>query len=72
MQNRINNNLGNGVLIRSSLRNAVTGNEIMNNQAYGLLAYGWCLGTVVRDNTIASNARGDVDLTNSRGIVYVP
>ena len=72
MQNKILNSVGNGVSIRSSRGNAVSGNEIVSNLGYGIFADGRCSGSVLRGNTIASNARGDVNLTKSRGIVYIP
>jgi trimeric autotransporter adhesin len=72
LQNKILNSGGNGVSIRSSRGNAVLGNEIADSLGYGLFAEGVCSGSVVRGNTITSNARGDVNLTKSRGIVYIP
>jgi hypothetical protein len=39
-QNKILNSVGNGISIRSSRRDAVIGNEIAQNQAYGLFALG--------------------------------
>ncbi len=51
---------------------AVPGNQIVTNQGYGLYALGACNGSVVQGNTIAANAMGDVDLTRSRGITYIP
>ena len=44
----------------------------MTNQGYGLYARGGCNGSVVQGNTIAANGQGNVNLTNSRGITYVP
>ncbi|WP_254053629.1 beta strand repeat-containing protein [Singulisphaera sp. GP187] len=72
LQNKIVNNLGNGVSLRSSQRNAILGNEIADNLGYGLFATGLCTGTVVKANTITSNARGNVNLTKSQGIVFIP
>lgn len=71
-QNKILNSRGNGVTIRSSRRNAVLGNEIVGNLGYGLFASGLCTGTVVKSNSITSNAKGNVDVTKARGIVYIP
>jgi hypothetical protein len=71
LRNTIRNSLGDGVSIRSSRGNAVLGNQIVANQGYGLDALGVCSGTVVRANVIEVNARGDVDLTKSRGVVYI-
>jgi parallel beta-helix repeat protein len=48
------------------------GNPIVLNQGYGLYAYGLCKGSVVQANTIAANAKGNVNLSNSRGIIYIP
>ncbi len=56
-QNKILNSRGNGVTIRSSRRNAVPGNGIVGNLGYGLFASGLCTGTVVKSNTITSNAK---------------
>jgi parallel beta-helix repeat protein len=61
---------GDGVSIRSSRRNAVLGSEIANSQGYGVSARGDDAGTVLAGNTITSNARGDVDLSKSRGVTY--
>ncbi len=72
LQNKILNNLGNGVSILSSRRAAVLGNEIAANQGYGLFAQGVCVGSVVKGNVIDSNVSGNVNLTNARGIVYIP
>ncbi|KAJ3063114.1 hypothetical protein HK102_008564, partial [Quaeritorhiza haematococci] len=69
---RIADNGGDGLAIRSSRNNAVQGVEILSNQGYGLYAEGDSAGTVVRNSTIVGNARGNVDLTNSRGVVYIP
>ncbi len=70
--NKILNNAGNGVTIRSSHRNRLLGNEIATNQGYGLFAAGVCSGTLVKGNTIASNTQGNVNLTQSKGVVYIP
>lgn len=72
LQNKILNSAGNGVSIFSSRDNAVLGNEISNNLGYGLFATGVCSGTVVKANTIKSNAKGNVNLTNAHGIVFIP
>jgi hypothetical protein len=56
----------------SSQAVAGPGNRIVVNQGYGLYAVGGCNGSVVQRNTIALNAKGNVDLTNSRGITYIP
>ena len=71
-QNKILNSGGDGVTIHSSRRNIVSGNEISGSQGYGLIADGVCIGTVVRGNTITSNAAGNVNLKKSVGVVYIP
>jgi parallel beta-helix repeat protein len=71
-QNKILYNLGNGVSIRCSRGDAVIGDEIVGNQGYGVYAQGECIGTLVRDDVIESNAKGNVNLSKSRGIVYIP
>ena len=48
------------------------GNPIVLNQGYGLYARGVCKGSVVQANTIVANAQGNVNLTNSKGITYIP
>ena len=48
------------------------GNRIVTNQGYGLYALGVCTGSVVQGNMIVANAQGNVNLTNSRGITYIP
>ncbi|MEO6810234.1 MAG: right-handed parallel beta-helix repeat-containing protein, partial [Isosphaeraceae bacterium] len=70
--NKILNSVGNGVTIHSSPGNAILGNEIAQGQSYGLVALGDCNETVVRANVIESNAEGNVNLTKSRGVVYIP
>lgn len=72
LQNKILNNLGNGLTIQSSRGNAVLGNEVANNLGFGLFAASLCSGTVVKANTITSNAKGNVNLTNASGIVFIP
>ena len=70
-QNQILNSVGDGLSIRSSRRNAVSGNEIVGNLGYGIFADGLDSGSVLRGNTLASNAKGNVNLTRSRGLVYI-
>jgi hypothetical protein len=70
--NKILNSVGNGVNIVSSRDNAVLGNEISQSQGYGLAALGDCTGSVVQGNAIESNTKGNVNLTKSRGVVYIP
>ncbi len=47
------------------------GNKIITNRGYGLYARGKCNGSVVQGNTIAANAQGNVNLSQSRGITYI-
>ncbi|WP_406698198.1 right-handed parallel beta-helix repeat-containing protein [Singulisphaera sp. Ch08] len=72
LQNKILNSLGNGVTIQCSQGNAVLGNEISTNLGYGVFASGFCYGTVVAGNTITSNAKGNVNLTNAVGVEFIP
>jgi trimeric autotransporter adhesin len=69
---KVFSSLGNGVTIRSSRGNMIVGAQIASNQGYGLYASGLCDGTVVRDDVIVVNVKGNVNLTNSRGMVYAP
>lgn len=71
LRNRIANSGGNGVSLRSSRGNAIAGNQILDNQGYGLQATGVCTGSVVRDNQIAANGQGRISLANSTGVVVI-
>jgi hypothetical protein len=44
----------------------------MGNQGWGLYAQGDCNGTLVQGALISDNARGDVDLSKSKGVTYNP
>jgi hypothetical protein len=81
--NRVTNNViaanfGSGVVLAAGLNNLIGwpeaefGNVIVNNFGFGLFALGDCTGSVVRGNTILSNAQGNVDLSRSHGIIFVP
>ena len=76
--NEISSNTGNGVMLVKARRLTIggsssgAGNGIVGNQGYGLYAYGVCSGSVVQGNMIAANAQGNVNLTKSRGITYIP
>jgi hypothetical protein len=72
LQNKIFNSRGNGVTIIASRLNSVAGNQILFNHGFGVYALGACDGTVVRANVIAANALGNVNLTKSVGIVFIP
>ncbi len=64
--------IGGNFALSSSQALTGQGNKILINQGYGLYALGNCDGTVVQGNTIAANAQGNVNLTRSRGIRYIP
>jgi hypothetical protein len=76
--NAINGNTGNGVMLVKARRLMIggntseAGNRIVGNQSYGLYAYGVCSGSVVQENAIVANAQGNVNLTKSQGITYIP
>ncbi len=76
--NEIMSNAGNGVTIIGSHNATVgasasgSGNEIVTNGGFGLEAAGVCTGTVVQSNMIAANSEGNVNLTKSRGVTYMP
>ena len=76
--NEISSNTGTGVMLVKARRLTIGGNSlaagngIVGNLGYGLAAYGGCSGSIVRKNTIAANAQGNVNLTRSRGITYIP
>jgi hypothetical protein len=86
VNNAISGNAGDGVtLVRArkvtiggdssgsgSQAVASPGNRIVTNQGYGLYARGGCNGSVVQGNTIAANGQGNVNLSDSRGITYIP
>ena len=63
-------NGGNGLTIDSSRGNTITGNQIAKSLGFGLYAQGNCYATVVNGNLIAANGSGNVDLTNSTGVIY--
>ena len=76
--NAISNNTGDGVMLYKARRlmvggsSAGSGNGIVANRSYGLYALGGCNGSVVQGNVIVANAQGNVNLTQSRGITYIP
>jgi trimeric autotransporter adhesin len=76
--NQISANKGNGVTIIKAKKLNVggsapgAGNQIVSNQGYGVEASGVSTGTVVQANLIAANSQGNVNLTKSRGITYIP
>ncbi|HEU5115511.1 MAG TPA: right-handed parallel beta-helix repeat-containing protein, partial [Isosphaeraceae bacterium] len=75
--NDIKNNAGSGVSVVGT-RNLVIGgplrsygNNIVANRAYGIIASGYCGGTVLQNNTTVANGQGSVNLTNSKGVQYI-
>ena len=76
--NQIADNGGNGVTIIQANGLSVggsasgPGNQIVSNQVYGIEASGVCSGSLIASNMIAANSQGNVNLTKSRGITYVP
>jgi hypothetical protein len=76
--NTISGNAGSGVMLDNAQRLAIggsspgEGNQIVGNQGYGLVALGVCDGALVQANVIAANTQGNVNLTNSRGVIYIP
>ena len=75
--NDINSNTANGVTLTKARKVTIggntpgTGNQIVGNRAFGLYASGACNGSIVQGNTIAANAGGNVNLTNSQGVFIV-
>ena len=78
LDNEISTNSGDGVMLVNAKRLTIggiapgAGNGIVSNLGYGLYAFGICSGTVVQKNMIAANAKGNVNLSGSRGITYIP
>ena len=76
--NSISGNSGNGVTLSNALGLTVgggasgDGNAVVSNQGYGLFASGPGFGSVLQANTVAMNTQGNVNLTNSRGVKYIP
>jgi hypothetical protein len=76
--NQISDNGGNGVTIVQATGLDVggmasgAGNQIVSNQGYGIEAAGQCSGSLIASNMIAANSLGNVNLTKSRGITYIP
>ncbi|MDR3633174.1 MAG: right-handed parallel beta-helix repeat-containing protein [Isosphaeraceae bacterium] len=75
--NTISGSTGNGVTLNSAQGVTIggvagDGNTIVINQGYGLYATGQSSGSVVQGNTIAGNAAGNVNVTNARGLKYIP
>lgn len=76
--NIIADNFSNGLLLNAATNLLVGGtgdgvaNTVTTNVGYGLLAVGSCTRTQVIRNLIALNGEGDVNLSSSTGITYVP
>lgn len=72
LQDKIFFNGGNGVTINASLNNVVLGDQIAANFGYGVYALGVCSGSVVAGNLVVYNGLGDVNLTKSKGVTFIP
>jgi len=76
--NAIEGNGSNGLLLQAATNLLVGGlldgvaNTIVTSTGYGLTAIGACGGTRVIRNVIRNNLQGNVDLSRSTGIIYVP
>jgi len=76
--NIVADNFSNGLLLNAATNLLVGGtgdgvaNTIETNVGYGLLAVGSCTRTQVIRNLIAFNTEGDVNLSASTGITFVP
>jgi trimeric autotransporter adhesin len=76
--NTIMDNANNGVTLDQAQRltlggaAAGAGNAITGNFGVGLYAFGPSTGTLVQGNTIVANTAGNVDLSKSRGITFIP
>jgi trimeric autotransporter adhesin len=76
--NMIRSNSGNGVSLAQARSVTIgggvsgDGNQIVTNQGFGVYATGLCSGSVVQGNVIVANTKGNVNLTNSRGVTYIP
>ena len=73
LQDKVFNSGGTaGVMIESSSKNVMEGTQVIASDGYGLYATGLCTGSLVMQNTIVKNSEGNVNLSNSRGITYIP
>ena len=76
--NTISASGSNGLLLQAATNLLVGGvldgvaNTIVTSTGYGLTAIGACGGTRVIRNVIRNNLQGNVDLSRSTGIIYVP
>ena len=75
--NAIAGNSGDGVMLDQTRNlqfgfSAEAGNQITGSNGYGLYAQGGCSGSVVQGNVIVANSKGNVNLSSSRGITYIP
>jgi hypothetical protein len=70
----IQDNTGNGVTLEQAQNDTIggssagAGNQIIDNQGYGLKASGKSSGTVVQGNLIEGNTEGNVNVSQPRGI----
>ncbi len=73
--NRISTNVGGGITILASIRNAIVSNSILDNTAFGIYAVGDCKGTVISSNIITGNGAipaDNVDISDATGITFNP
>lgn len=76
--NTVSGSGSNGLLLNAATNLLVGGsgdgvaNTIVTSVGYGLLAVGSCSRTQVIRNLISGNTQGDVSLSASTGITYVP
>jgi parallel beta-helix repeat protein len=74
-QNTIQSNGKAGLYINISRQNTILNNIVTENSEVGIYAFGPCNGTTIKGNTVTDNGSGgtnNVDLTNSKGIIFVP
>lgn len=76
--NQITSNGGDGITLfaaRMLLVGGIAsggGNWVTGNHGFGLAAYGPGYGSVLWNNLIFANTRGDIDLSHSQGVIVVP
>lgn len=65
-------NFGSGISLNSSVSNTIAFCHIIENAAYGIIAYGDCSGTILSNNIITGNVLGSYYLLHSLGIRIAP
>ncbi len=76
--NVIRGNRGNGVFLRAAQGLLVggmangSGNSIVRNKAFGILATGNCSGSTVEGNTIVRNTAGNINVARSKSTTTEP